>query len=128
MAVSYKITDKDFKELWCVLSKDAFVCNENLHIIENICRKNGIDEDTATKIFDQMEKFASYGFNKYDFYRSDAVDTIVTLSVPSRTVLFQMGLAGRHWDWKVYYKFYANNKKYINGDKGSLGTAFTYYF
>ena len=26
--------------------------------------KNGIDEDTATKIFDQMEKFASYGFNK----------------------------------------------------------------
>lgn len=26
--------------------------------------KKGIDEDTATKIFDQMEKFASYGFNK----------------------------------------------------------------
>ena len=26
--------------------------------------KNGIDADTATKIFDQMEKFASYGFNK----------------------------------------------------------------
>ena len=26
--------------------------------------KNGIDQDTATKIFDQMEKFASYGFNK----------------------------------------------------------------
>lgn len=26
--------------------------------------KNGIDGDTATKIFDQMEKFASYGFNK----------------------------------------------------------------
>ncbi len=26
--------------------------------------KNGIDEGTATKIFDQMEKFASYGFNK----------------------------------------------------------------
>ena len=26
--------------------------------------KNGIDNDTATKIFDQMEKFASYGFNK----------------------------------------------------------------
>lgn len=26
--------------------------------------KNGIDKDTATKIFDQMEKFASYGFNK----------------------------------------------------------------
>ena len=26
--------------------------------------KNGISEDIATKIFDQMEKFASYGFNK----------------------------------------------------------------
>ncbi|MBR4107054.1 MAG: DNA polymerase III subunit alpha [Alphaproteobacteria bacterium] len=26
--------------------------------------KKGIDKDTATKIFDQMEKFASYGFNK----------------------------------------------------------------
>ena len=26
--------------------------------------KNGIEENTATKIFDQMEKFASYGFNK----------------------------------------------------------------
>ena len=26
--------------------------------------KKGIDADTATKIFDQMEKFASYGFNK----------------------------------------------------------------
>lgn len=24
----------------------------------------GIDRDTATSIFDQMEKFASYGFNK----------------------------------------------------------------
>ena len=26
--------------------------------------KKGIDQETATKIFDQMEKFASYGFNK----------------------------------------------------------------
>lgn len=46
MAVSYKITDKDFKDSWFVLSKDAFVCNENLRIIEQICRKNGIDEDS----------------------------------------------------------------------------------
>ena len=29
-----------------------------------IAIKNGIDEDVAGKIFDQMEKFASYGFNK----------------------------------------------------------------
>jgi hypothetical protein len=39
-----------------------------------------------------------------------------------------MGFAGRHWDCKAYYKFYANNKKYKNGDKGALGMAFTYYF
>ncbi len=27
-------------------------------------RKNGIDEDTAIRVFDKVEKFASYGFNK----------------------------------------------------------------
>ncbi len=27
-------------------------------------RKNGVDEDTASRIFEMMEKFASYGFNK----------------------------------------------------------------
>ena len=57
MAVSYKITDKDFKELWFVLSKDAFVCNENQHIIENICRKNGIDDDS----------FSYFPINKIDW-------------------------------------------------------------
>lgn len=48
MAVGYKITDKDFKRLWFVLSKDSFVCNENLTIIEQICRKNGIDDDSMS--------------------------------------------------------------------------------
>ena len=57
MAVSYKITDKDFKELWFVLSKDAFVCNENQRIIENICRKNGIDDDS----------FSYFPINKIDW-------------------------------------------------------------
>ncbi len=28
------------------------------------CKKRGIDQETATKIFDTMEKFAEYGFNK----------------------------------------------------------------
>jgi DNA polymerase-3 subunit alpha len=28
------------------------------------CQKNGIDADTAVKVFDKIEKFASYGFNK----------------------------------------------------------------
>ncbi len=48
MAVSYKITDKEFKNMWLVLSKDHFVCNENQHIIENICKKNGIDRDSIS--------------------------------------------------------------------------------
>ena len=48
MAVGYKITDKDFKRLWLVLSKDSFVCNENLTIIEQICKKNGIDDDSIS--------------------------------------------------------------------------------
>ena len=48
MAISYKITDKELKQLWFVLSKDSFVCSENQHIIENICKKNGIDEDSIS--------------------------------------------------------------------------------
>ena len=48
MAAGYKITDKEFKRLWLVLSKDSFVCNENLTIIEQICRKNGIDDDSMS--------------------------------------------------------------------------------
>ena len=48
MAVGYKITDKELKRLWLVLSKDSFVCNENLSIIERICRKNGIDDDSMS--------------------------------------------------------------------------------
>ena len=48
MAVGYKITDKEMKRLWLVLSKDSFVCNENLSVIEQICRKNGIDDDSMS--------------------------------------------------------------------------------
>ncbi len=48
MAISYKITDKELKQLWFVLSKDSFICNENQRIIENICKKNGIDQDSIS--------------------------------------------------------------------------------
>lgn len=48
MAVGYKITDKEFRRLWFVLSKDSFVCSENLTVIEQICRKNGIDDDSIS--------------------------------------------------------------------------------
>ncbi|MEG2192234.1 MAG: DNA polymerase III subunit delta [Oscillospiraceae bacterium] len=48
MATNYKITDKDFKALWLVVSNDAFVCIDNLRIIEDICHKNAIDEDSIS--------------------------------------------------------------------------------
>lgn len=48
MASSYRISDKNLKKVWLVLSKDAFAATENLHIIENICRKNGIDYDSTS--------------------------------------------------------------------------------
>ncbi len=70
----------------------------------------------------------SSDFSESDFYRSDELNDIVNLSIPSRTVVFQMGFAGRHWDWKVYYKYYANKSKFVNSDPGAIGTAFTYYF
>ncbi len=70
----------------------------------------------------------SSDFSEYDFYRSEEQDDLVRLSIPSRTIVFQMGFAGRHWDWKAYYKLYANKSKFINGDSGAIGTAFTYYF
>lgn len=39
-----------------------------------------------------------------------------------------MGFAGRHWDWKAYYKINTNSSTFYNGETGAVGTAFTYYF
>lgn len=49
LATSYKLTDNSIKKLWLVLSKDAFVCSDNLRIIIKISEKNGIDEDSITR-------------------------------------------------------------------------------
>ena len=67
-------------------------------------------------------------FNTYHLFESGDCYDIVNISTPSRTVTFQTGIAGRHYEFKVYYKLYANAKRFSNGDKGALGTAFTYYF
>lgn len=48
MAMGYKITDKELKSLWFILAKDPFVRDENIKVIKNICRKNGIDDDSVT--------------------------------------------------------------------------------
>ena len=50
MAAGYKITDKNLKNVWFVLAKDGFVCDENRRIIEKICEKNGIDQEGTTYI------------------------------------------------------------------------------
>ena len=70
----------------------------------------------------------SYDFTESGFWGSDGADDLIRLSVPSRSVVIQMGFAGRHWDWKMYYKVYANSSDFYNGDTGAIGTSFTYYF
>ncbi|MBR6656029.1 MAG: hypothetical protein IKL20_05435 [Alistipes sp.] len=70
----------------------------------------------------------SYDFSEEHMVQSGDCEDVTYLSTPSRTVIFQTGLSGRHWDWKVYYKLYANKSKFTNGDPGAIGTAFVYYF
>jgi len=44
--------------------KDEKTMEKNLSIFIAGCEKNGIDKAKATVIFEKMEKFANYGFNK----------------------------------------------------------------
>ena len=101
----------------------------------NIARNNnyafylGAGYEFGVLLSDKYKFDYSFGdpFNEDDFYKySD--DDLLQLSIPSRSIIFQMGFAGKHWDWKAYYKIYANKSKFINGDSGAIGTAFTYYF
>ena len=70
----------------------------------------------------------SYDFQEEDFYRSGELKNILNLSIPSRTIVFQIGTSGRHWDCNAYYKLYVNKSKYTKSDAGAIGMAFTYYF
>lgn len=89
----------------------------------------GVGYEHGVLLSDQYSFMSSYGdFNEYDFYRSDEADDIVDLSVPSRAVVIQMGFAGRHWDWKMYYKVHTNKSYSFNAEAGAIGTAFIYYF
>ncbi|WP_373000114.1 DNA polymerase III subunit alpha [Lutispora sp.] len=40
------------------------ICDENGNVTVPGCIRNGIDKETAEKIFDEMAEFAKYGFNK----------------------------------------------------------------
>ena len=42
----------------------AKMAKEKAHFVEGCWKTNQIDEKTATAIFDKIEKFAGYGFNK----------------------------------------------------------------
>ena len=46
------------------LAGDVYKRQEKAHFVEGCWKTNQIDEKTATAIFDKIEKFAGYGFNK----------------------------------------------------------------
>ncbi len=89
----------------------------------------GIGYEFGLLLSDEYRFVYDFGdsFSESDFYRYGDED-LVQLSVPSRSVIFQMGFAGRHWDWKAYYKVHTNQVDTFNGEAGAVGTAFTYYF
>ena len=89
----------------------------------------GLGYEFGILLSDDYEFEYDFGdpFSESDFYTYGDSD-FVHLSVPSRNVILQMGFAGRHCDWNVYYKVYTNKLDAFNGEKGAIGTAFTYYF
>ena len=102
----------------------------------NVARKDnyafyfGIGYEFGVVSSDQYEfdySFGDYPFNESDYYRY-ADDDIIQLSIPSRSAVLQMGFAGRHWDWKMYYKVHTNKSYSFNAEAGAIGTAFIYYF
>ena len=66
-------------------------------------------------------------FNESDFYEHSH-NSLVNLCVPARSLVLQFGTSGRHWDWKVYYKFNKPGLKFPKKEVGAVGMAFTYYF
>lgn len=89
----------------------------------------GVGYEFGVLLSDEDKFVYDFGdpFSENDFYRYGDED-LVQLSVPSKSVIFQMGFAGRHWDWKVYYKAHINQVDTFNGEAGALGTALIYYF
>lgn len=54
LATGYKIEDMNMQKLWFVLSKDGFVCADNLKIISKIAEDNFIDNDSIS-VFDNAK-------------------------------------------------------------------------
>lgn len=105
------------------------ILNWNVSRQETYAFYLGLGYEHGVLLSDEYAFMSSYGdFNEYDFYNSDDADDIVDLSVPSRAIVLQMGFAGRHWDWKMYYKIHTNQSYSFNAEAVAIGTAFTYYF
>lgn len=68
-----------------------------------------------------------YNF-EYDFDPFNVDDELIHLSVPARSVVLQMGFAGRHWEGKAYCKVHTETTNTVNSESGAVGMAFTYYF
>lgn len=54
LAAGYKIENMNMQKLWLVLSKDGFVCADNLKIITKIAEDNFIDSDSVS-VFDNAK-------------------------------------------------------------------------
>ena len=54
MATGYKIENLSMQKLWLVLSRDSFVCSDNLKVIFKIAEDNFIDSDSIS-VFDNAK-------------------------------------------------------------------------
>ncbi|MBE6894812.1 MAG: DNA polymerase III subunit delta [Ruminococcaceae bacterium] len=54
LAAGYKIDNTNMQKLWLVLSKDSFVCADNLKVISKIAEDNFIDSDSIS-VFDNAK-------------------------------------------------------------------------
>lgn len=68
------------------------------------------------------------GFDMNEYYASGDYENYENFSVPSRDVIMQLGIAGRHLDWKIYYKIHSNSSQFNNVKRECYGTALIYYF
>ena len=48
LAGSYKIDSINMQKIWLVLSKDGFVCQDNLKVILKVCEDGGIDSESIS--------------------------------------------------------------------------------
>lgn len=109
----------------------VFPITLNLNVVrkDNYAFYLGVGYEFGVLLSDKQTFDYDFGdsFNESDFYQYGD-ERLVQLSVPSRSVVVQMGFAGRHWDWKVYYKIHTYKNKLLNTEPGAVGTALVYYF